>query len=579
MSFSTDINCSRESSSRVRGRWLAIAGCILGSLILLRFVTIAHLPYLDPSESRYALVGKIMSEDGDIFTPKIYKDGVVIPFLSKPPLHFWLEAASIELFGMNQVAARLPSFISALIMLALTCYTAFRLLSWERALVSGLLLFTSGLFFYMAGSTLVDMTLSAAISGVMASFILAFQEPSQTARSIWRYLFFFFLATGTLTKGPIAVVFPGVSIFLWCVLTKEWSKVKELPWIRGGILFLLITAPVFLLIEQSNPGFLKYFFLNENFLRYLVKDYGDRFGSGHRYPYGSSWLFLLAAFFPWTLLFLPLLFKRIRKGLISDKLLLYFLCWGIGPALFLTFARQLLGTYLLPCLGGLALFTAATYPQVLCRPSRFKRVCPFTLGIIVFAFASGALTFLSFYIGISLEHGVVSMCLLLLLSIVILWSGRQRHSFQILVTSCLALTISYTSGILSSCAYTGRFVSADALMRTVNARFDSSHPTLYFPFGVPLSAYLYRGKHENVIDGAGKRTLSIKDNNTLIVVRTKDVEEMNLLYGNNFNELFRVGKWRVYHKEEHAGSCEQAMARSHRRCTSHAYLRKSERTA
>ena len=208
MSFFTDINYSRDPSPRAQRCWIVIAGCILGSLLLLRFVTIAHLPYLDPSESRYALVGKIMSEDGDLFTPKVYKDGVVIPFLSKPPLHFWLEAASIELFGMNRVAVRLPSFISALIMLALTCYTAFRLLNLERAMVSGLLLFTSGLFFYMAGSTLVDMTLSAAITGVMASFILASQEQSQTARLIWRYLFFFFLAMGTLTKGPIAVVFP-----------------------------------------------------------------------------------------------------------------------------------------------------------------------------------------------------------------------------------------------------------------------------------------------------------------------------------------------------------------------------------
>lgn len=579
MSFFTDINYSRDPSPRAQRCWIVIAGCILGSLLLLRFVTIAHLPYLDPSESRYALVGKIMSEDGDLFTPKVYKDGVVIPFLSKPPLHFWLEAASIELFGMNRVAVRLPSFISALIMLALTCYTAFRLLNLERAMVSGLLLFTSGLFFYMAGSTLVDMTLSAAITGVMASFILASQEQSQTARLIWRYLFFFFLAMGTLTKGPIAVVFPGVSISLWSVLTREWSKVRELPWIRGGILFLLITAPVFLLIEQSNPGFLRYFFLNENFLRYLVKDYGDRFGSGHRYPYGSSWLFLLAAFFPWTLLLLPLVLKRVRNGLIKDKLLLYFLCWGIGPALFLTFARQLLGTYLLPCLGGLALFTAATYPQVLCKLSRFKRVCPFTVGVIIFAVTSGVLTFLSFRTGISLEHGVVSVCLLLLFSVVILWVGKQRHSFQILVTTCLAVTISYTSGILSSCAYTGRYVSADALMRTVNARFDSNHPTLYFPFGVPLSAYLYRDKHENIVDGASSSTLSIKDNNTLIVVRTKDVEEMNLRYGSNFNELFRVGKWRVYHKEGHTGTCEQAMERSHRRYAFHACLRKVVRNA
>lgn len=579
MSFSADINCSRQSSPTVRRRWLTIAGCILGILLLLRFVTIAHLPYLDPSESRYALVSKIMSEDGDLFTPKIYKDGVVIPFLSKPPLHFWLEAVSIEFFGMNQIAVRLPSFVSALIMLTLTCYTAFRLFNLEKAIISGLLLFTSGLFFYMAGSTLVDMTLSAAITGVMASFLLSSQEKLQNERVIWKYLFFFFLAMGMLTKGPIAIIFPGISILLWCAISSEWKLLAETPWLKGSLLFLAITAPVFLLIEKSNPGFLKYFFINENLLRYLIKDYGDRFGSGHRYPYGSSWLFLLASFFPWTLIFLPSLVGRIRSGLIKDKLLLYFVCWGFGPALFLTFARQLLGTYLLPSLGGLAIFTAVTYPRVIHRRNELRIASLFVLGVSLLVAISIALTIWSFQIGVSSEHVIISICLLVLLSICVVWVARQKYSFQVLATSCLALTIAYTSGIVSFCAYSGRFVSAGALMQKVDAHFDSSHPTLYFPFGVPLSAYLYQDKNENVIDGANGKTLSIKNNNTLIIVRDKQVEELNQRFGNNFNELLRIGKWRVFHKEQHKGSCEQAIERSHRRCTAHAYLRSADRHA
>ena len=579
MPFFTNIICNQKSYPKLQRRWLITSACILGSLVLFRFITLAHLPYLDPSESRYALVGKIMSEDGDLFTPKVYKDGTVIPFLSKPPLHFWLETASIEIFGMNQVAVRLPSFVSALIMLALTVYTAFRLFNWEKAIISGLLLFTSGLFFYMAGSTLVDMTLSAAITGAMVSFLLSSQEKLQNERVTWRYLLFFFLAIGMLTKGPVAIMFPGISILLWCALSTEWKCLAEIPWFKGSLLFLTITAPVFLLIERSNPGFLKYFFINENLLRYLIKDYGDQFGSGHRYPYGSSWLFLLAAFFPWTLIFLPSLIERIRNGLREDKLLLYFICWGFGPALFLTFARQLLGTYLLPSLGGLAIFTAVTYPQVIHRRNQLRITNLFVLGVSLVTALSVTLTIWSFYIGVSSEHVVISICLLVLLSIAVAWMARQKYAFQVLATSCLALTIAYTSGIVSSCAYTGRFVSAVALMKRVDSKFDSSHPTLYFPFGVPLSAYLYQDKNENVIDGANRKALSIKNNNTLIIVRDKQVEELNHRYGNNFNELLRIGKWRVFHKEQHKGSCEQAIERSHRRCTAHVYLKSADRHA
>lgn len=551
--------------------WLTMAGFILVGLILFRFATIVHLPYLDPSESRYALIAKIMSEDGELFAPKVYKDGVVTPFLSKPPLHFWLEIICIKILGMNRISVRLPSFISALIMLALTCYTAFRLFNREKAIISGLLLFTSGLFFYMSGSTLVDMTLSAAVTGVMVSFLFSSLEQLQTERAIWKALFFFFLGIGMLTKGPIAIVFPGISIFLWCAITREWKKLMELPWIKGSIFFLAVTAPVFLLIEKSNPGFLKYFFINENLMRYFIKDYGDRFGSGHRYFYGTSWLFLLAAFCPWTFVFLPSLIEQIRNGLIKNKLFLYFICWGIGPALFLTFARQLLGTYLLPSMGGLALFTAATYPpKISYRRIQLKIVDLFVLWAFLFAALSVPLMFWSFYIGVSSEHMVISICLLVLISVATVWAAKQKYPFQILVTLCLVLTITYTSGIVNLCAYTKRFVSTDSLMKKVDAHFDSSHPTLYFPFGVPFSAYLYQDRNEKVIDGANGKTLSIKDNNTLIIVRDKQVEELNSRYGNDFNELLRIGKWRVFHKEQHKGSCEQAMERSHRKCTLHA---------
>lgn len=568
---------SSDGGSHSHKRWLTIIACVLGSLFIFRFITLAHLPYLDPSESRYALVGKIMSEDGELFTPKIYKNGSMIPFLSKPPLHFWLETISIEIFGMNQVAARLPSFISALITLTLMCYAAFRLLNFERALISGLLLFTSALFFYMAGSTLVDVTLSAAITGVMISFLLSSQEQLGKEKMVWRYLFFVFLALGMLTKGPIALIYPGVSIFIWCLITKEWRRLLSFPWIKGSLCFLILTLPVFLLIERSNPGFLKYFFLNENLLRYLVKDYGDRFGSGHRYAYGSSWLLLLTAFLPWTFIFLPLLVKQIQTGLLENKLLLYFICWAFGPALFLTFARQLLATYLLPSLGGLALFTAATYPEITYKRNQLRVTNLLTLSVLLSAIISVSFTLWSFYEGISSEHVVISLSLLLLLLIAIVCIAKQRESFHLLVTSCLALTIAYTNGILSACAYTGRFKSSVTLMKEVDERFDSNHPTLYFPFGVPLSAYLYRDKHEHVIDGSKEDIISVKNNNTLVVIRDNQVDELLQRYGNKFNEILRVGEWRVYHKEQHTGSCKEAMERSHRRCLVHAYLKSTGR--
>lgn len=40
--------------------------------------------------------------------------------------------------------------------------------------------------------------------------------------------------------------------------------------------------------ELRNPGFLPYFFVNENFLRFITPDYGDAYGNGHVYPRGAA---------------------------------------------------------------------------------------------------------------------------------------------------------------------------------------------------------------------------------------------------------------------------------------------------
>ncbi len=70
---------------------------------------------------------------------------------------------------------------------------------------------------------------------------------------------------------------------------------------------LLVAAPWYLLAELKTPGFLEYFLLGEHWQRFVTAGWdGDRYGNAHAYPYGSVWLFLLAAAFPWSL-WLPLL--------------------------------------------------------------------------------------------------------------------------------------------------------------------------------------------------------------------------------------------------------------------------------
>ncbi|MEP6790899.1 MAG: glycosyltransferase family 39 protein, partial [Ramlibacter sp.] len=66
-------------------------------------------PLTLPDEGRYASVAWGMLSSGDWLTPAL--NG--LPFFHKPPLFYWITAASLGLFGMNEWAARLASLFGA----------------------------------------------------------------------------------------------------------------------------------------------------------------------------------------------------------------------------------------------------------------------------------------------------------------------------------------------------------------------------------------------------------------------------------------------------------------------------------
>ena len=53
-------------------------------------------------------------------------------------------------------------------------------------------------------------------------------------------------------------------------------------------------------MERQTPGFLRYFFINENLLRFLVKDYGDKYGAGREFFRGMALVWALVVTLPWT---------------------------------------------------------------------------------------------------------------------------------------------------------------------------------------------------------------------------------------------------------------------------------------
>ena len=80
------------------------------ALVLVLAPLVASAPLFDPDEGLHAAIAQEMVRRGDYVTPTFLGE----PFLDKPILFFWAEAASLRLFGDNEIAVRVPPLIFGL---------------------------------------------------------------------------------------------------------------------------------------------------------------------------------------------------------------------------------------------------------------------------------------------------------------------------------------------------------------------------------------------------------------------------------------------------------------------------------
>jgi 4-amino-4-deoxy-L-arabinose transferase-like glycosyltransferase len=369
---------------------------LIGVLLLglaARGFTLEYMDLIDPSETRYALVSAIMYKDHAWLVPTLPTGEGISPFLSKPPLHYWLTAIAYSLFGIDEWSSRLPSFL-ALVLIVITILLSYSANQRSRntGLLASLMIVSAPFPFFIFGGSTLDATLTGAISCALLLFRKAVLSHKSPSRPWYFGLFWLFTAGGFMIKGPIALVIIGGPIAaVWAFLRfPKLCSGREL--LFGLLLFTAATIPYFLALEVVTPGGLRYMFVNENLQRFISSDYGDKFGDGHKRAYGSIWWMYAATTMPWVLL---LLSQNIRATFLADlkrfwwftdkvglrapdlhdpegiHWVLFLFVWSFLPAIFFTFARQVLPPYILPAIPGLFLLLASLINAPDTSPSRW----------------------------------------------------------------------------------------------------------------------------------------------------------------------------------------------------------------
>lgn len=319
---------------------------------------------MDDVDAVQAQIARNMLTSGDWVTARL--DGVA--YLEKPPLIYWAMAVAYRIFGVHDWAARIPVVLAVI---GLACLTALigRWAFGERAGFYAGLCMASGIGLFLFTRILIpDVILTLTTTFALWSFLRAIDEEEPAARW-WAMLLAVCLGLGLLLKSLIGVVFPVGIALLYLALTRQLSSKriwKQLHLPSGIALTLAIAVPWHVLAALRNPpllnlsmhsgpgqyhGFLWFFFINEQLLRFLNLRYPRDYDT---VPRALFWLLTLVWLFPWSA-YLPaatrLSFRPVDR---AGRVRLLALCWIGVIMIFFTFSTTQ-EYYSMPCYPALAL--------------------------------------------------------------------------------------------------------------------------------------------------------------------------------------------------------------------------------
>ena len=266
-------------------------------IIGLYFWGLGSLPFLDPDEGMNAEISREMLTSGDWIVPRF--NGVV--YIEKPPLMYWLTAATFAVAGPSEFSARFWKVVSMLGTIALTVGVGRRLFSSRVGGLSGLILATTlGVFLFSRMSQMDPLFvfgLTLAVYGIVSLNAVSEDElPGGISRGgLWLWLG---AGIAVMSKGLLGVIFPLALFSLWILLRQDLQLMRR-GWSRGGMLLsALLVMPWHAAAGVKVHGFVQFYLWDNQLLRFLgsrgyVED-GDPLGTIH---------FLgitLVALFPWT---------------------------------------------------------------------------------------------------------------------------------------------------------------------------------------------------------------------------------------------------------------------------------------
>lgn len=314
--------------------------------VAVSFANIGGLDVYALDEAKNAEAAREMYESGNL----------VVPYFNyelrtdKPPLHYYFMIAGFELFGPNAYGARFFSSLFGVLTILITFLFVKRHVSERAGIFSALVLISSIHFALQFHMSVPDPYLVFFLTWAFYSFYNAYVSQDRWAL----FAFYFAIGCGLLTKGPIALGLPGLTVVAFLLLKRDFklSTIWRLQPFGGLIISLAVALPWYYAVHlQTNGLWTEGFFLKHNF---------DRFSDAME---GHNGIFLLTfgyVFMLGMLGVLPFVFQAVKSAAVQWKqndVLLYLLTGTGVIVIFFAISSTKLPNYTVPAYPLLAALT------------------------------------------------------------------------------------------------------------------------------------------------------------------------------------------------------------------------------
>jgi 4-amino-4-deoxy-L-arabinose transferase-like glycosyltransferase len=513
-----------------------------------------EVPLTGRDEGRFAQASREMLARGDLVVPTF----AGVDRYHKPILFYWCCAASLALFGVSPWAARLPSIVAAVAVVAVVAWSARRRWGEGAGALAGLLLAATVVFNLEARACTADMVM--VLPTVIA--MLALQRlVVGSGGGAAALVFWVAMAAAVLAKGPVApAVAVATGVGLWAV-GREWRRwevavaavllglgwlgvgavvlalatlialgaavrspvarraLAGLRWRWGVPLFLALVLPWVLAAQAATGGA----FLAEAIGHHVVDRALTPFEGHGGFP-GFFLVTAVAAALPWAGLIVPAVGEGLQRRR-RDPVARFDLAWLLGLLVVLEMVETKLVHYWLPAYPAAVLLCVAWV-----RGGAGQRCTPVVSRVVT---ALGSLVVAALPVAAALHFGLahllpwaVAAALPLVLWGALLWApwARPAGRFAVLSVAATAATLVLLStGLLPRLGHEGVAVRAaarvDQLVRPGERIVVHRLRDDELLFSLPLGTVVCRST---------EALAAVLDNGrpTLVVTRSEDLEDV-----------------------------------------------------